>query len=194
MLNMSRSIELVELANANYTELLPLRNSNSYILNCTHRKYAVSKGGLLHELMRDFDQDRHKQVLVYYRSENVIIGTIYSYSYSLADGYLFVTTYIADNYINKSYGVETLLLFISWLLKLVPDLRKIYLDVYDFNLLSIKAMERCGAKIEGRFYEHRLVPGYGYRDLLRFAFYMKDWGNEEVARLLNHFEILQKRR
>ena len=186
----SKRIELAELTEANYHELLPLRNSDSYILNCTYRKYKVSQEELRRELTHDFGQDRHKQALVYHRSDNTLIGTIYSYSYSLVDGYLFVTTYIADGRINKGYGVETFLLFVSWLLNLVPDLRKIYLDVYDFNIFSIKTIERCGAKIEGRFHEHRLVTGYGYRDLLRFAFYMKDWRNGEVARLLDHFEIL----
>jgi RimJ/RimL family protein N-acetyltransferase len=190
MFPMSKKIELLELTEANYHELLPLRNSDSYILNCTYRKHKVSQEELLRELTHDFGQDRHKQVLAYHRVDNTIMGTIYSYSYSPIDGYLFVTTYIADSYTKKGYGAEVFLLFTSWLLNLVPDLRKIYLDVYDFNLASIKTIERCGARLEGRFYEHRLVPGYGYRDLLRFALYMQDWGNERVTRLLKHFEIL----
>jgi len=193
MLICSKNLSLELLDTDNSAELLPLRNSDSYILNCTRRKYTVSADGLYKELQQDFQRDKHKQALIYKRSNHELIGTVYSYGYSKEDGYLFVTTYISPRYIKRGYGVEAFLLFQVWLTNLISDLRKIYLDVYDFNLTSVEAIKRCGAKLEGQFHEHRFVPNYGYRDLLRFALYSQDWNNGKAAELIQHFEILQKK-
>jgi len=92
------------------------------------------------------------------------------------------TTYIDSQYLNKGYGVESLVLFINYLFSYF-NFRKIYFDVYAFNDLSYKSLKRAGFIEEGRFKEHRFWNGE-YYDLIRLSVFRDRL--DEIRKFIKH--------
>lgn len=113
------------------------------------------------------------QLIIARASDNVNIGTIYAYDTNTADGFTFVTIYLAPKYTNIGYGTEAARLFVDYLFAYLP-IRKIYTEVYGYNQKSLRVMQSAGLIQEGCFKEHRWFNG-SYTDLYRFALYRKDW-------------------
>ncbi len=148
------------------------RNDVSFLHFCTVRRTIVDYEAFVHEIRQDFQIDRHLQMMVTLRSNNVPIGTIFSYNFNSIDGNLFITTYIDTPYRNKGYGIEAVILFTHFLFNLYP-LFKIYMDVYEYNIASIVPLQKAGLCEEGRFKKHRFWKGKRY-DLIRFSIYRSD--------------------
>jgi len=107
--------------------------------------------------------------LVILDSNNKPIGFIYSYDASLADGFVFVTTFLESSSRRSGLGAKAGLLFYDYLFAYYP-FRKIYCDVFEYNKESLSALKHAGFEIEGTFQEHRFFRGR-YHTLYRLALY-----------------------
>ncbi len=150
--------------------LLKLRNSECYRYFCSTRRNIITLEEFDAELKYDFNHDRHLQFIIRKKSDNKLVGTIFSYNFNKADGNVFVTTYITEDEEKSYYGVEAHALFIEYLFR-IHNIHKIYADVYSINKHSLSVLLRAGYVIEGKFKEHRLLPNETRCELIRMAFY-----------------------
>jgi RimJ/RimL family protein N-acetyltransferase len=90
------------------------------------------------------------------------------------DGHCFIGAFIDEKYRRRGYGPETMLLYVRYLFAMYA-LRKIYVEIFDYNALSLGSLlstglpEGCITK-EGCFKGHRYFNG-AYHDVHRFAIY-----------------------
>lgn len=148
------------------------RNDPMFISLCSVRRTIISYEEFVDELKHDFSRDRHIQYIIELNGKEIPIGTIFSYSLNLIDGYVFITIYISEEYQNKGYGVEAVALFLKYLFGFFP-LNKTYMETYGYNQQSISPLRNFGFQEEGRFKEHRFFSGARH-DLIRFAVYRAD--------------------
>ena len=148
------------------------RNSQSFIDKCTHRHQSVTMEAFCAELENDLVRDRHEQYLICRRFDGLPIGTIFSYNLNRIDGYVFITIFLSDDYVGSGLGVEAFILFSIYLIQKF-NLFKIYTDVYEYNLLSLKTMLHWGFEEECRFKQHRLYQKQRW-DMIRLAVYATD--------------------
>ena len=160
------------MAEADLSILCEWRNSDVFLKNCSNRRNHVTVEEFAIELKKDFERDRHEQFIIELRRAGEPIGTIYSYNFRSADGYAFVTTFLADGFRNKGYGAEAFAIFLYHLFT-VHDLYKVYTEIYSYNGDSLKAMQGAGFTEEGRFRNQRLFKGARY-DVLRYAVFRDD--------------------
>lgn len=163
------------------------RNEGDFMKNCSCRQTPVSFEDFERELTKDFERDRHFQMVIIEKKSGTAIGTIYSYNFKKVDGYLFVTTFITRAYQRKGYGAEAFAAFVNHLFSSLP-LFKIYLEVYEYNQGSLLAMRGAKLSEEGKFKRQRLLDGKRY-NVLRFAIY-----REDLERFKNFLERLQSHR
>lgn len=157
----------------NLNTLLKWRNSEPFLRFCTSRRNMVTLDEFKVELSADFSKDRFCQMIIFKKSTGEALGTIYCYNLSKQDGYAFVTIFMADDSKSIGYGAEAFALFCNHLFDLIPELHKIYAEVYGYNLESMSCLKNAGFVEEGRFKEHRLHNSKRY-DLVRFAFFRRD--------------------
>jgi RimJ/RimL family protein N-acetyltransferase len=150
--------------------LIEWRNSEDFLRYCTNRKNTVTMDGFKKELERDFRSDRHAQYIILRRSDQEPIGTIYSYNLNLSDGNVFVSTYLKRGSRSRLYGFEAVTAFCLWLFETHPEIYKLYMDVYEYNQISLSSLRKAGFKEEGRFKEHRLFENRRW-DMFRLSFY-----------------------
>jgi RimJ/RimL family protein N-acetyltransferase len=124
------------------------------------------------ELEKDFAFDRHEQYIICRRSDSMPVGTIFSYGLNRFDGHVFITTFLEDDYVGSGFGAEAFILFAIYLIQKF-GLFKIYADVYEYNLLSMKTLLKWGFKEEGRFKQHRVYNDRRW-DMVRLAVYATD--------------------
>lgn len=153
------------------------RNDQRFLSLCSVRRNIIDFENFVSELRRDFERDRHIQLVIELKKKPDIVGTIYSYNLNLVDGHAFLTIYLEEKYERKGYGPEAVAIFLDYLFNTLP-LNKVYFEVYDYNKLSLSTLRTAGFVEEGRFKEHRFVGGKRY-DLLRFAVYRKDFTKHE---------------
>lgn len=163
----ARTVELTEVTRDDIPILHKWRNETGFRGFCSTRRNELGADEFEQELARDFDRDRHLQMLV--RHAGTPVGTIYSYSFNRTDGHAFVTTYVDPRYERMGYGAEAFMLF-AYHLFTTYSLFKLYTDVYEHNDHSYRCLSRAGFAEEGRFRSHRLVNEKRY-DLIRLALY-----------------------
>lgn len=162
----------VHLRHCNVTDILNLfqwRNSDEFREKCSVRRNRISLDDFEKELERDFQRDRHIQMMIVRKSDGKSIGTLYSYNYKKVDGYAFITIFLPKEYQANGYGAEAIALFLHYLFNEFL-LFKIYMEVYEYNDGSISCIRGAGFSQEGCFSGHRLFGGVRY-DLLRYAIY-----------------------
>lgn len=146
------------------------RNDDRFLHFCSVRRDPIGIKEFDREMENDFSYDRHKQFLIYRKSDPISpIGTIYSYNFNSVDGHAFVTTYIAESDEKRGFGVLAFATFCQYLFETF-SLFKIYTEAYEYNVASLGQMLRGGMIEEGRFGGHRLVDGRRW-DLVRLALY-----------------------
>jgi RimJ/RimL family protein N-acetyltransferase len=143
------------------------RNSDSYRGYFQVRRNMVTQEEFDMEYKRDLERSRHVQFIVWSKRLNRPIGLVYSYSYSQAEGHVFMGTFIEDDVKEKGYGAEVSVLFIRHLFDNFP-IRKISIDVFSYNAPSLSGCENLGFVKEGEFREHRFYNGK-YWNVVRMA-------------------------
>lgn len=168
----TKRIFLTPISSKDFSLLYEWRNSQSFRDKCSHRREPITAEEFRTELEKDFARDRHEQYMICRRSDKLPVGTIFSYGLNRLDGYVFVTTFLKDDYVGSGFGVEAFVLFATHLVQKLC-LFKIYTDVYEYNLLSMKTLLKWGFKEEGRFKQHRVYRDRRW-DMVRLAVYATD--------------------
>ena len=181
----SRNLILKEVEKSDIDVLWKWRNEKSFQENCTMRKNETALEEFERELFHDFEIDRHIQCIAFRKQDMLPVGTIYSYTYNKRDGHCFVTTYITPSFQNRWYGPEIFVGFLDYLLRTFC-LFKVYVDVYDFNMLSLRILAKAGFEVEGEFRGHRFFNGHRC-NLIRMAFFEKN--RYLLERFLRTFDI-----
>lgn len=97
------------------------------------------------------------------------IGYLYTYNYNPSNGYIYMSISSDENK-NSLYAIaEAGILFINYLFSRY-SLRKIYAEVYGFNLKSRHIVENTGFSLKGDLKEDRYYDGQ-YHSLLTYALY-----------------------
>ena len=118
------------------------------------------------------------------------IGMCYSYDASDVDGYAFICTYIVPDLTGNGLGVQATALFVDYLFTYF-SLRKLYVDIFEYNELSLRTCQRAGFTIEGDFRQHHYFNGR-YWDQYRLALYREGWFDLR-AKLIRCLERLEQR-
>lgn len=166
-----KSIYLRFCNNEDIPLLFDWRNNVDFRKNCSVRRDEINLENFKKELSEDFERDRHIQMMIVRRSDDKVMGTVYSYGYKKTDEYVFITTFLSEEYRVHGYGAEAVALFLFYLFSELPVF-KIYMEVYEYNKDSFSCIRGAGFSQEGCFIGHRLFSGTRY-NLLRYAIYRK---------------------
>lgn len=164
------SLILLPLSNNNLSQLFEWRNSHSFLTFLTARSKSESLEDFKLELKRDFSTDRHLQYIICYR--DILIGTIYSYSYNKLDKYCFISVYVKDEFRNTGVGIKAVIIFSRFLFSHF-NLFKIYFEIYDLNNQLLSALKKRKISIEGHFLKQHIFNGKRH-DVFRLAIYADD--------------------
>ncbi len=100
------------------------------------------------------------------------VGLVFDYERSLEDGHTKVAAMLLDDCCGRGAGVIATALFSQWLFQNLP-VRKLYLDVFEFNKPVLRMLNKLGLQEEMKRTEHRYWNGR-YWDQYGFAFYRAD--------------------
>jgi len=103
------------------------------------------------------------------------VGLVFDYERALEDGHTKVATMLLENCCGQGAGVIATALFSQWLFQNLP-VRKLYLDVFEFNEPVLRMLNKLGLHEEMKRVEHRYWNGR-YWDQYGFAFYRDDLTN-----------------
>ena len=178
-----------------FCELLPF--SSQYIRDIYNIEIDLNRLTYFSENMKLISLEKYidyfdKQLKNHYhiffmvkkRSTGEVIGYLYTYNYNPSNGYIYMSI-SSDENINSLYAIaEAGILFINYLFSRY-SLRKIYAEVYGFNLKSRHIVENTGFSLEGELKKHRYYNGQ-YHSLLTYALY-KDFflKQKKIKMILN---------
>lgn len=94
-----------------------------------------------------------------------IAGHVVSYSADMVDAYAYVGIIMAPSVQDTGTGVEAMALFVRHLFA-AWSLRKVYMEVPEFNMRSFRSITRHIAVEEGRLRQHRYWDGRYYDQIL----------------------------
>jgi RimJ/RimL family protein N-acetyltransferase len=100
------------------------------------------------------------------------IGLVFDYERSLEDGHTKIATMLVDGQNGRGAGVIATTLFALWLFQTLP-LRKVYMDVFEFNESVVQMLKKLGMHLEMQRAQHRFWNGR-YWDQYSFGFYRDD--------------------
>lgn len=92
------------------------------------------------------------------RGNPQIIGSIGLHHVKPFDRVATLGYYLGKEYWGKGYGTEAVMLIVEYAFNTL-NLQKIAAEVYDFNKASLKCLDKCGFKEEGKFMRHRFRSG-----------------------------------
>ena len=95
------------------------------------------------------------------------LGFAYAYDFSSLEGHTKITVAVKKEYINSGLGSLITTKFLEYLFKRYT-LRKVYMNVYDYNNNSINALKSLGIKEESRLKEYHYYNNK-YHDLVTFS-------------------------
>lgn len=101
------------------------------------------------------------------------IGFVQAYNINPTDGWCMLRVYFAPEYRGRETGIEACLIFVDYLFANIA-LRKIYIDLPEFNRGLLGSMFEGGLSEEGRFREHTWYEGR-YWDSIRLALFLERW-------------------
>lgn len=102
-----------------------------------------------------------------------VIGTIFIHDQNFDNEYASISAYLIPGERKKTHGIEAYFLAFNYIFSNLP-IRKLYMDVFSYNLDSIKLIEKAGFNLEGKFIQHRKLES-GFADQLRYSFFKSDW-------------------
>lgn len=120
------------------------------------------------------------------RNKKGVVGYIYTYNLNLNNGYAYASINSNEQVDSRCAIAEGGIMFLDYLFRHFP-LRKIYADVYEFNVKSIRLLKTAGFKCEAHLAEHRYFDGRYYAletyALYREVFYLQN------QRILNQYKL-----
>lgn len=153
-----------------------------------HLQFSSKKMPAYEEFVADMDRMLRDSVLflTLEKEELLPIGFAQAYSMNLEQGWCFTVNYTDENWRSINYIAEPYMMMLDNLFHNFA-LRKVYADLYEFDLKSLGPLEACGFKEEGRLREHMWFDDR-YWDLIRYAIFRDEWigeGRSRLALILN---------
>ena len=105
------------------------------------------------------------------------IGFVQAYNTNLEQGWSFMLCHFIEEYRPSPQAIEACAALIDLLFRR-NSLRKIYMDVFEFRVESLKALLEGAFEEEGRFGQHVWYEDR-YWDLVRFAVYREGWTEDQ---------------
>lgn len=130
--------------------LLTFRNDAAFIDFCTNRKKIVTHDEFKEEMLYDFSHDRQVQFLILLNE--IPIGTIWIYALNDKFNHAFISTFVAEAWRGKGYGVYAHCRVIQFMFEEV-EISTMYADVYTENSVSIRTMIKRGWEFEKKLTE-----------------------------------------
>jgi RimJ/RimL family protein N-acetyltransferase len=158
------------------------RNEETFLRMFASKRAVVSESQFVEEQKRAFQSDRHIQYLIVLHQGHVVVGTLFTFSLNLTDGYVFLNTYIDERFRNRGYGPEASVLVSCYMFDFFP-IHKVYYEAFSYNLPSLSMIRTAGLVQEGVFKGHRFCEGQRH-DVHRFALHRDS---------LDHIRALEKR-
>lgn len=171
--------------------LFQWRNDKRFRELCSSRRDYIEYEDFVREINNDLSDSRLMQMIIY-RKDNpeLPIGTIYAYDYNPIDRNVSITIFLEKKFENLGIGVESIYAFSKYLFETF-NLYKVYIEIYEYNKLSINTARRLKLSEEGRLLKHRLFNQQRW-DILILAIYPTDlekaynflryWNNRKTKR------------
>ena len=105
------------------------------------------------------------------------IGFVQAYNTNLEQGWSFMLCHFIEEFRPSPQAIEACAALIDLLFRR-NSLRKIYMDMFEFRVDSLKALLEGAFEEEGRFGEHVWYEDR-YWDLVRFAVYREGWAENQ---------------
>lgn len=134
----------------------------------------------LDTFQRDLWKGVFSQFVVVERRSSRPIGTVMAYNVDLHHGFGFLAAAVVPAAQNSGVGIEAVELFVAWLF-LTYDLRKLYLEVPEFNMKEMANGLDGLLREEGRLRKHMYYSGQHW-DRLILAIYRDEYLSLRHAR------------
>jgi RimJ/RimL family protein N-acetyltransferase len=118
-------------------------------------------------------------LLIETTAEQHPLGFVIAFDYNPHDRFAFFNIALSPAYADLGWGGEATLLFLDYLFAYF-DLRKVCMEVYDFNQHALVSLLRSGAPQEGRFRGQRYYQG-AYHDVIRLGVMQEEWAAARAA-------------
>lgn len=128
---------------------------------------AEEFGGEIEQLLR-----QSITFVVVNNRDAVSIGFVQAYNLNFAEGWCYALVYTERGH-RRGHGAEAYVALLDYLFRSF-SLRKVYADVYEFNIESMKPLTSGGFVEEGRLKHHTWFNDR-YWDVIRLAMYREDW-------------------
>jgi RimJ/RimL family protein N-acetyltransferase len=165
-----RWINLRPVSSADYRSFLSWRTD----VNELHVWTATRRLPTVEEFQEEIEKLLRQSItlLVERREGREAIGFMQAYNLNAGEGWTFSLGYIQPRY-RRGHGAEAYAWFLDYLFGNFP-LRKVYADVYEFNMASMKPLITGGFVEEGCFKEHAWFRDR-FWDVFRLAMYRDAW-------------------
>ncbi len=115
----------------------------------------------------------HTIMMIETKSSRDLIGMVYAYRADYLNNHAFLCTYLDSAYRGCLYGAEAAILFIDYLFSYF-SFRKLYAEIYEYNVDSMSNSLKAGFIEEGRLKKHRWYRNK-YNDMYILALYQRDF-------------------
>lgn len=166
-------IKLVPVGTEHYPALHHWMADSSSLFLWTNQLYIDSKESFRERFEQKLRSYYHSFFMIQNGDKDQPTGFTYSFDFNPIDGFIFFTTFIDQDHRERKVATNSNILFFDYLFSYFP-LRKIYTDIYSYNIPSFTAMQKSSAHIEGEFQKHRFFRGE-YHSLFRFAIYREEF-------------------
>lgn len=177
-----RHLCLRPLLDDDFEVIFKWRSSISDLHLWLHRQDILSFPQFINDFNGFLRNVVHTLMIIETASSRRPAGMIYSYQADYLNGYTYLCTFLDAQYRHSFYGAEASLLFTDYLFSSFP-FRKLYAEVYEHNLPSLRNIIKSGWVEEGRLKNHRWRLG-GYKDMFIYALYREDFYGK-FSRLLS---------
>lgn len=96
-----------------------------------------------------------------------LVGFVGLYRINYKDGYVELGYFIVKEYWNRGYVIEVVGLVLKYVFEWL-NFRKVYVWVYELNIVLICVLEKNGFEFVGRMKKYFYIFGYGFVDELIF--------------------------
>lgn len=166
-------------ANVDFGEVYRLftsKNLNHLIICRPYHNDTISFQKWLNSALVDRIND-----FMVFRDNGKFLGIAYSYEFHPLEGHTRMTIAVKEEYISTGIGCLSATRFLEYLFKNYA-LRKVYMNVYDYNNNSIKSLESLGLREEARLKEYHYYNN-NYYDMVIFSI-----SRQEYELLLSKYE------
>jgi RimJ/RimL family protein N-acetyltransferase len=161
------------LTQQDFQALYEWRNDPEWLYLWSHPRRLVAYTEFVSNLEKSLRSEVDIWLLIISRETAQPIGFVYSYDTNAWDSFTFICMFLSPLARGNGAGKESGALFVRYLMDYFP-LRKIYSDIFDFNLISQGFVRDYGFVQEGYFPSHRFYQGK-YWGMYRLALYRDNW-------------------